>query len=107
MRSRALGCRHVPSCASVQVKDKLRSLGFRWDSSRGVWTRPAVDAMSLLGVTEEEEISLEKLLAVDPLSQHASEAAKPSVEIVNGEVMVVNSYSVKDELKTLEFHFDR
>ena len=62
--------------------------------------------MSLLGVMEEEAISLDKLLAVDPLSQHA-EQAQPTVEVVNEEVLVLNSYSAKEELKSLEFHFDR
>jgi len=100
------------------VKDRLKSLGFRWDGDKGAWTKPLQELLSNLGVEGEENVTMEAILkkcdqAGPPPPRDTSfvqQAQKSPQVVVNDAdktVRVLNSYSVKDDLKELAFQYDQ
>jgi hypothetical protein len=91
---------------SYDIKEKLRTLNFRWDSSRGVWTQPVEQVMAAVGVEDESLLTLDKILAAEAPAQEGGEAKMPHLTLDDLEVCVFNSYDVKDKLRALGFHWD-
>ena len=94
---------------SYDVKDKLKALSFRFDSARAVWTRPTAEVLSLLALDDKTDISIQRLFECSPPEVGATDedgAAGASLEIINDEVLIYNSYAIKDKLRALDFRFD-
>ncbi len=92
---------------SYDVKDKLKALSFRFDSARAVWTRPTAEVLSLLALDDKTDISIQRLLECQAASATDEDgAAGASLEIINDEVLIYNSYAIKDKLRALDFRFD-
>jgi len=98
---------------SYDVKEQLRGLSFRWDASRAAWARPTPEVLTLLAVDDKADITVEKLLACAPPEPGATDengnalgAAGASLEMLHDEVLIYNSYAIRDKLRALEFRFD-
>jgi len=90
---------------SYDIKEKLRALGFRWDSSRSVWANPVDQLMATAGVEEEAQLTIDMLLKLEPPGA-SGEPKKPYITCDDDQVCVFDSYDVKDKLKALSFRFD-
>ena len=98
---------------SYDVKDTLRALGFRWHVDKVAWVRPLMEVMSLLGAETSSDITIDKLLACPPPQESTTDdagnlvgAGGASLKMLNDEVLIYNSYAIKDKLRNLEFRFD-
>jgi thermostable 8-oxoguanine DNA glycosylase len=94
---------------SYDVKDKLKALSFRFDSARAVWSRPTAEVLSLLALDDKADISIQRLLECSAPEVGAADedgAAGASLEMINNEVLIYNSYAIKDKLRALEFRFN-
>jgi hypothetical protein len=90
---------------SYFIKEKLRALGFRWDSGRSVWANPVDQLMATAGVQEEAQLTIDMLLKLEPVGP-SGEPKKPYITCDDDQVCVFDSYEVKDKLKALSFRFD-
>ena len=90
---------------SYDIKENLRALGFRWDSSRGAWAHPVDQLMATAGVEDEAQLTLDLLLQLEPAGQ-AGEPKKPYLTCDDDEVCVFDSYDVKEKLRALSFRWD-
>ncbi len=90
---------------SYFIKEKLRALGFRWDSGRSVWANPVDQLMTTAGVEEEAQLTIDMLLKLEPPGA-SGEPKKPYITCDDDQVCVFDSYDVKDKLKALSFRFD-
>lgn len=97
---------------SYDVKEKLRALGFRFDSHRSTWSKSTSELVAAVGVASKEELTMENVLeAADkapPVSNVRVEQgpADALIELDGNEVLVKNSYSIKEECKALDFGWD-
>jgi len=98
---------------SYDIKDKLRALNFRWEAGKAAWCCATSEVLSLLSVGDNAEITMDRLLECSPPEQGATDengnlvgAAGASLEMMNDEVLIYNSYAIKDKLRNLEFRFD-
>ncbi len=93
---------------SYDIKDRLRALGFRFNSAERAWSRPLEDVLALSPEFEAaSDIDLEKLLEAEAPELPADEGPPPpSLRVVDAEVEVYNSYSIKDQLRALGFRWN-
>lgn len=54
---------------SYDIKEQLRGLGFHWDGDRRVWARSMVEVKQALGLEDQADITLAKILALPPQTQ--------------------------------------
>jgi len=59
-----------------EIKDSLRSRGFRWDTQSKVWVQHTSAVLSLLGVTDVAHVTLEAILQAKPLTKALAAAAE-------------------------------
>ena len=93
---------------SYDIKDRLRALGFRFSSAERAWSRPLDEVLAISkGFVTADDINLNQILAVDAPELPADEGPPlPYLKVVDTEVEVYNSYSIKDQLRALGFRFN-
>lgn len=102
-------------------KDKIRAAGFKWDPASYSWTAPG-DVVSqhlltagLPGLSYASPESVKTMIEniepapLAPPGEGDATAARqpPEVRVEGDRVVVVNSYDVKEQLKSLQFTFDK
>ena len=90
---------------SYDIKDKLRTLGFRWDGARVAWTQPVDQLVAAAGVEDESQLTMDKLLEMEAQGQ-SGQPKKPYLTCDDEDVCVFNSYDIKEQLRALSFRWD-
>jgi len=74
-------------------------LGFTWNTESACWRIDAMQLLERVQIPELSAITIDDILALEP-------GTSARLEISDGEVLVYNSYAIKDKLRALEFRFD-
>jgi hypothetical protein len=105
---------------SYDIKDELRDRGFRWEPLKRLWTCPTSAVLSLLGIADPKEVTIEAILAAkpanktaakdDPLeegsSDRSAQSSGPELRVNGEEVTVSRCYDIKDCLRGLGFRWN-
>lgn len=93
------GAESVEVHNSYDIKDQLRTLGFRWSSEKSAWVRSLNEVLGMYGAQPltRETLTVENLLAMDPIPMNELPAGGrsgspdlprpvPSIKIAEGQV---------------------